>query len=130
MFIDANIFIMAMIGKDRTSEKCRDYMHKIENGEQQATTSVLVLDEVLHNISEYRGTEIAIKFLKKISVFPNLEICEITLSEFNDSLKFVNDGLRPRDALHVAVMRANGVSTILSFDKDFDGVKEIERKEP
>jgi predicted nucleic acid-binding protein len=37
------------------------------------------------------------------------------------------DGISARDALHVAIMRRNGVHRILSFDRDFDAVPGIER---
>ena len=37
------------------------------------------------------------------------------------------DGISARDALHVAVMRAAGVSRILSFDRGFDACPGVER---
>ena len=36
-------------------------------------------------------------------------------------------GISARDALHVAVMRAAGVSRILTFDRNFDACQGIER---
>ena len=36
-------------------------------------------------------------------------------------------GISARDALHVAVMRAAGVSRILTFDRGFDACPGIER---
>ena len=41
-------------------------------------------------------------------------------------LESVN-GISARDALHVAVMRAAGVSRILTFDRSFDACQGIER---
>ena len=37
------------------------------------------------------------------------------------------EGVSARDALHVAVMRAAGVSRILTFDRSFDACQGIER---
>ena len=37
------------------------------------------------------------------------------------------EGISARDALHVAVMRAAGVSRILTFDRSFDACQGIER---
>ena len=36
-------------------------------------------------------------------------------------------GISARDALHVAIMRSNGVDRVLSFDHGFDAVAGIER---
>ena len=38
-------------------------------------------------------------------------------------------GLSSRDALHVAVMRRQGIERILTFDRDFDRVPGIDRVE-
>jgi predicted nucleic acid-binding protein len=35
--------------------------------------------------------------------------------------------LPARDAVHVAVMRRRGIPTILTFDRDFDGLEGISR---
>lgn len=37
------------------------------------------------------------------------------------------NGISARDALHIAVMRAAGVSRILTFDRNFDACQGIER---
>jgi len=41
-----------------------------------------------------------------------------------------NFPVSPRDALHVAVMRNNGVNSILSTDTHFDLIPRIQRKDP
>jgi len=38
-----------------------------------------------------------------------------------------NTNIEPRDALHIACMLNNGLSTILSEDKDFDRIKNVKR---
>ncbi|HRC84822.1 MAG TPA: type II toxin-antitoxin system VapC family toxin [Thermoanaerobaculia bacterium] len=35
--------------------------------------------------------------------------------------------LSARDALHVAVMKRHGVSRVLTFDQDFDRIKDLQR---
>ena len=39
-------------------------------------------------------------------------------------------GLQPRDALHAAVMRRNGIRAIVSYDRHFDELPDIERVTP
>jgi hypothetical protein len=36
-------------------------------------------------------------------------------------------GLKPSDALHLGVMRSNGINLIISEDEDFDKVKGVKR---
>ena len=38
--------------------------------------------------------------------------------------------LRPRDAVHAAAALENKITTIVSYDKDFDLIHEIKRIEP
>lgn len=39
-------------------------------------------------------------------------------------------GLKPRDALHAAVALENRLTTIVSYDENFERVKVIKRVEP
>jgi len=131
MFIDANIFVMASLGSDPKSQKCKEYLARVESGEQRAITSVLVLHEILKSIEAHTGSrEKAAARAARFASLPNLRVCEVTDEHFSDSLAYFKAGLEPRDALHVAVARSNGSDTILSYDKDFDKVKEIKRLEP
>ena len=47
MFVDANIFMAAALSSGPKADRCREFLAKVEKGEQRAITSVLVLDEVL-----------------------------------------------------------------------------------
>jgi predicted nucleic acid-binding protein len=39
-------------------------------------------------------------------------------------------GLTPRDAVHVAVMETRGLSKVLSTDRHFDSLAQVERVDP
>ena len=39
-------------------------------------------------------------------------------------------GLQPRDAVHAATMRNNGLTRLISADKDFDTVDTVVRVDP
>ncbi len=130
MFIDANVFIHAL-GSNPRSGTCRNFLCRVESGEQHAITSVLVLDEVLYHLLVHgRTAQQGEAALRKICAIPNLQVCPVDSEIFLSSLSFLAQGLDPRDALHAAVMKAHGVSTILSYDKDFDRVKSVKRMEP
>lgn len=132
MFIDANVFIIAALGRDARARRCQDFLRRVESGEQNAITSVLVLDEVLRAVTlRYDNREKSEAIVRKLAATPNLTVCDITLAHFLDSLPHVRSGaLDPHDALHAAVMKAQGVSTILSYDKDFGKIKSVKRMEP
>jgi len=91
-----------------------------------------VFDEVLYTLEIRTGDrEKSLAAVRKMSILPNLKICEVSPRQLSNSFEiYSKHGLKPRDALHIATMLENGVSTMLSFDKDFDGVKGIERIEP
>lgn len=38
--------------------------------------------------------------------------------------------IKPRDAIHAAVALENKITSIVNYDKGFDGINEIERIEP
>jgi len=56
----------------------------------------------------------------------NLDIVEVTPKTILSTFDFMeNYGLKPRDAIHVSSMLENNVSTIITQDPDFKGVKGI-----
>jgi predicted nucleic acid-binding protein len=131
MFIDSNIFISAALGNDGRAKSCREFLARVESGEQRAITSVLVLDEILRRIDKYtKNRESAAAKTARFATLPNLRVCDVTGEHFSESLKYFKAGLEPRDALHMAVALANGADKILSYDRDFDRIKGITRAEP
>lgn len=49
-FIDANIFIYFITGKERLADRCQTLLEKTIEGEVRSFTSVLVLNEVTHKL--------------------------------------------------------------------------------
>ncbi|MFH1307211.1 MAG: type II toxin-antitoxin system VapC family toxin [Candidatus Micrarchaeota archaeon] len=130
MFIDANIFISAFTKEGKKSQKCKTLIHRITKGEQNATTSPMVLDEALYVLSDISSREAALKAYRKILSLPNLRILPVDRKCCEIADKFVMEGLEPQDAFHAAVMKINEISTICSFDKHFDKIEGIKRQEP
>ena len=130
MFIDANIFIMASLGRDKQSQKCRDFLARVESGEQKSVTSVLVMAEALKIIGSRIGHEKALPNVRRMMQIQNLLIENVLTQTLENSFEFFGLGMQPMDSLHLAVMKKHGISTILSYDKDFDSIKGIKRVEP
>ena len=129
MFIDSNVFLHSIYSTPQT-RRCQAFLRKIESGEQNALTSVMVLDEVLFNLMKRMSPQDSERVIQKFLALPHLQVVAVTPENFIDSLLFVRQGLDPHDALHAAVMKAQGVSSILSYDKDFDKIKSVKRMEP
>lgn len=130
MFLDANIFINAFHSTGRTGQLCRKLLGRITNGEQVATTSPLVLDEVLYFFIDAKGLAFAERILANLLKTESLHILSVDRSTLLLLPQYLKQGLAPRDALHAATMHANAIDAICSFDHDFDRIKGISRQEP
>ncbi|MCL5125532.1 MAG: type II toxin-antitoxin system VapC family toxin [Deltaproteobacteria bacterium] len=130
MFIDANVFIRATLSGGKEGQSCTALLRRINSGEQNAVTSPLVLSEVLHIIKGLRGLEAAERAWNSIQRVNHLSILPIDQKVMTYVISYVKSGLEPQDAFHAATMKANGIDTICSYDKGFDRISGIKRKEP
>jgi predicted nucleic acid-binding protein len=61
-------------------------------------------------------------------VLPSSVVLPVTINEYRRAREvMLKYSVNPSDALHVAVMLNNSIRRILSEDRDFDKVKEVER---
>ena len=86
--------------------------------------SLLTIDEVINAIKRYKLAQS--KILKAVRDhildLENLEIVsyEPALSSLKEYLEVYSSmGLKPRDSLHLHIMRENMLDTIATFDTDF-----------
>lgn len=117
-FIDANIFIERW-----SNEKARLFTQSLEREEH--CTSVLVLSEVFHKLQQ-KKIENAFAYLR--SIMGAIKVFDITQDDLFQAMKNPLD-LKINDKLHLAVMKRNNLSTIVSFDKDFDRAGSVVREE-
>ena len=127
MYIDSNIFIFAAINQDENGERCRNIIKLIEEEKISCAASYLIIDEIIWVLKKKIGKKDAITIIKAILSLPIkwLSIDESSIIRMVDILE--NTNIDPRDALHIACMLNNGLSTILSEDKDFDRIKNVKR---
>lgn len=131
MFLDANIFIYAYAsGGGAKQQNCAAFMERIVSGEQRATTSSLVINEVIFFFLDNRSVEIAEKVHKNILSNPNIDILAVDRRITELSFSYIKAGMQVTDAFHAATMRINGISTICSYDRGFDRAEGISRQEP
>ncbi len=130
MFIDANVFIYAYAALDEKGRRSKELLRKISIGEQHATTSALVLNEIFYYFMENEGLPAVEEIRRHIGSLPFLIILPIDNNTANASMEYMRQGLQVTDAFHAATMKIAGISTICSYDKHFDSVKSIKRQQP
>lgn len=154
VFVDATIFF-DHITKDRVFGKaCMAFLQRIENGEIQGFTSVIVLNELLHKLvigevrQKHRLSRAAvIRFIDKnpsvlkglkaywlvadIAAISNLQVLDVLAADFAQAATLMEQHhLLSNDALHIAVMRRNGLDMLASNDSDFQRVLWLKLYQP
>ena len=97
--------------------------------EHRAYLDVLVLDELIYvSRRKYRVPyDVSIEFIESI-VLPYVEVLPLAVEEFREASEILrSSNVKPSDALHIAVMKLNGISKIVSEDRELDKIEGIER---
>jgi len=144
VFIDANIFLYAALNDRRFMAASSSFLKRVEAGEVQGLTSVLVLNEVLHQLMKMeivhargisvadaarylkadpeaiKGLKLAWKGMSEIRAIANLTIHEVSEPLHWKAVEHAKSfGLLATDGAHVAVMEANGLRDLATNDADF-----------
>lgn len=127
-FVDANIPMYLVGGEHPHKLEARTLLERLTTERRRLVTSSETFQEILHRyvaIGRRDRIEIAFETLRGIvdDVFA-VEEADVIAAK---ALVHAHPQLSPRDALHVAVMRRNQVTRILSFDRGFDQVTGITR---
>ncbi len=126
MYLDANLFAFAYL-IDQEGEKARDILDQIVHG-RKAITSSLALDEVMWVLMKNKKKDNLRRVIEGIYATPNIEIKEVgALIPLHAVTIMEHYHLKPRDAIHVAIMEQNNVKEIVSDDADFDKVPWVKR---
>jgi predicted nucleic acid-binding protein len=149
VFIDANVFIFHALENSKYAESSTQFLERVEHGEVNAVTNVLVLNEVafkilmaeLSNYSEIFNIWVAKKLLKSkeiaekayrpvrkyIAYLKGLERLEVV--GITPKIAFLSVelgeryGLLPSDSFHLATMKEFGKKFIVTDDEDFKRVE-------
>jgi Predicted nucleic acid-binding protein, contains PIN domain len=124
IFLDANFIIYLNLDV----KKVENFYIKVLQEDQLALDS-LVIDEVIYISKKKYNVNFndTISFLDEV-VLPNSLILPIRKEDYDKAKEIMLQyNLKPSDAFHVAIMLNNSISKIISEDKDFDRIKEIER---
>ena len=130
-FVDVNVFVELQLNQKRSDES-EVFLAKVRNGEINCMISDFLFYVIVITI-ENKSEEI-VEGIKKITEtlgYKGLTFYRPSVSDFQKTQKFMKKySLDFDDGLVVACMVENNIDTLVSFDKDFDDVKEIKRVEP
>lgn len=134
LYIDSNVFVYPVIYNPEVigeAKKSKDFLLKIALGKVEAYTATITWDEVAWVVRKVFGFDFSADESKKFLIFPNLRLLGVKKSTVFRAQELVEKyKMRPRDAIHAAVALENKITTIVSYDKDFDEMNEIKRIEP
>lgn len=131
IFLDANIFMYAAGKPHAFKQPCQEILQAVEANQLLAATNVEVMQELLYRYHHIKLLDRGIQLCRYILDYP-LIILPVAPADIAFALEVLsqNQGLPPRDAIHVATMQNNNITQILSADKHFDRIKDIQRLDP
>lgn len=110
-------------------EKASKILERIEDGEEEAATSTLVIVQVCSYLRWKRKSKVIPKFLSLLRSLPNLEKIETTFQDIIQATKICEKtGWNLwDDAVIAAQMKRLKISEIYSNDTDFNKIPNIKR---
>ena len=133
VFLDVNIFMYAAGTAHEYKDASLQVLVDVESGVLPAAINTEILQELLYRYSHIRLTEKGIQLCRNVLQYPLtvLSVTKIDVQLAIDFLETYDDyGLKPRDAIHAATMKSNGLTQIISADKDFDHLPFLVRTDP
>lgn len=131
VFLDTNVFLYSVGADHPYRDSCRRILRHAVREPTIANTSTEVVQEILHVLRRKGRTEEAVRLARDtLKLFP--AALTVTGPDLSAACDFIEryPGLPTRDAIHVAVMRVNGLDRIVTADRHFDGVEGIRRLDP
>ncbi len=131
VFIDANIPMYAAGKIGPYKDPCKEILAQVALGKLDGITDVEVFQEILYRYYHIRESALGHRIFAdfRTAVDSVLPVCAADVFRAHD-LAEQYPQVPPRDLLHAAVMKNNGLAQILSADRDFDAIEGIERLDP
>lgn len=128
IFVDANVPMYLIGGEHPHKVDAQHALERLAGERRRLVTSSEIFREILHrytSIERRDEIELAFETLRGL-VDQVFAVDEADVFAAKD-LVYAHRQLSPRDALHVAVMRRNEITEVLSFDRGFDAMLGLRR---
>lgn len=131
VFVDAAILMYAAGQDHPLRDPCVRIVRRIRDGSLDATTSVEVVQEILHRYRAIGRPDGAVALAERtLDMFaPVLPITHALMRRVPDLTKRYPT-LQARDLVHLATCIHEGITEIVSTDRGFDRVAELRRIDP
>jgi predicted nucleic acid-binding protein len=121
VYLDANVFVFAALATDKLGDASRHILANLRKVD--ARTCCLTLDELAWAILKRADVRTAAEACRAVLILKDLDVVSV---EYGDMWSMVREmetwGLKPRDGLHLAIMKRLGEKSIVTEDVHFDGV--------
>jgi predicted nucleic acid-binding protein len=131
LLVDANIFLELELGQSKCAE-CKGFLSKVASGRLKGATTDFILDSVAVVMEDRDSPASDIRrFFASLILYRGLLVHNLDLKgRILATEEMDRDKLDFDDSTSVVAMRRLGIKEIVSFDRDFDKVRGIERIEP
>ena len=129
-YLDSYVFIYAAVDTGSKGDLARALLARIQEGGFDAATSSLTYDEFFWKLSREKGFSAAVTCTKALMELPNLRILSVDEKVMLKAMELLGKyNLNIRDAIHASAALNNGISEIISEDRDFDTISGLTRTE-
>ena len=130
IFVDSNV-PMYLVGEPHPNrERCLEAVRRSPQAEEILVTDVEAYQEILHRYSAVQRFDVLDNTFRTLDRIARIAV-PIHKPHVQRAREILNSvrTVSARDALHLAVMEATGITQILSYDRGLDAVPNIERLE-
>lgn len=132
-FIDVNVFMYAAGKPHPYKDPCIQILSDLENRFLSGLVNTEIFQELLYRYYHIKLAEKGVELCRSIFQLP-VKILPVREQDIRLAIDIFESyqkiGLKPRDAMHAATMKNNGISKIISTDRDFDTIDFIQRIDP
>jgi predicted nucleic acid-binding protein len=131
--LDVNVPMYAAGQAHPCKEACVWVMTEVAEGRLPVAIDAEAVQEILYRYGELQQWETGLTLASSLldlapTVYPvSLDVVRLTLDLFR---QYAPQGIKARDLIHVAVMRSQGLTRIISTDRHFDQIAGIVRVDP
>jgi predicted nucleic acid-binding protein len=131
--LDVNVPMYAAGQAHPYKEACVWVMTEVAEGRLPVAIDAEAVQEILYRYGELQQWETGLTLASSLldlapTVYPvSLDVVRLTLDLFR---QYAPQGIKARDLIHVAVMRSQGLTRIISTDRHFDQIADIVRVDP
>jgi len=133
-FLDVNIFMYAAGSLHPYKDSCVRILSDVEAGTLAAAVNTEIFQELLYRYSHIKLADKGVQLCRDILKYPFITILPVTEADIRLAIDLFDShraaGLKPRDAIRASTMQNNGISRLISADKDFERLDFVTRIDP